>query len=68
MGKVNSEIVTYRDRSNYVCFDEVLKEVNKIIEENKISKSDILEYKSDNFYDKNTEEWCYTVTFSWWKD
>ena len=68
MGRVDTEIFTYTSVNNYTCFAEVLNCVNNYILENKISRENILEYRSENPYNPETNEFTFTVTISWWKN
>lgn len=46
---IDTEIYTYESWSNFICFDEVLKMVNKLIKEKEIKKMDIVEYRTENW-------------------
>lgn len=66
---INTEIFEMGDWSNYVCFEKVLEMVNNLIKENKIEKSDIVEYKTENWSEEvdGSNYYHYKVTISWWK-
>lgn len=65
-GRINCEIFTYSHTKNYICFDKVLSDLNGYIKENGISKEDIIEYRTENTYDKQNHLWTLTVILSWW--
>lgn len=62
---INTEIFKYECCNNYICLKEVLKMVNECIEKNQINKSDICEYRTENWEEKNI--YHYKVTISWYK-
>lgn len=66
---INTEIFEMGDWSNYTCLEKVLKMVNDLIKENKIERSDIVEYKTENWSEEIDESnyYNYRVTISWWK-
>lgn len=66
---INTEIFEMGDWSNYTCLETVLKMVNDLIKENKIERSDIVEYKTENWSEEIDESnyYHYRVTISWWK-
>ena len=66
---INTEIFEYESINNYTCFDEILKMVNDLVRERKISKSDIIEYKTENWSEETHGELFYhcKVTISWWQ-
>lgn len=66
---INTEIFKYESYNNYTCFDETLKMVNDLIKEKKIQKSDIIEYRTEN-WSEETEEgtyYHYRAIISWWE-
>lgn len=66
---INTEIIEVCDYSNHNCFEKALELVNKLIKDNDISKTDIIEYKTEN-YDEHVEGstyYYYKVIISWWK-
>lgn len=65
-GRINSEIFTYSHINNYVCFDEVMRDLNGYIKEKGVFKEDIIEYRTENTYDKQNHMWTLTVILSWW--
>lgn len=46
---IDTEIFEYESCNNYTCFEEVLKMVNELIEEKGIKKSNIVEYRTENW-------------------
>ena len=64
---INTEIFEWESVNNYTCFEEVLKLVNDLIEKNNINKSDIIEYRTENWTNKETQIYYYRVTISWWQ-
>lgn len=66
---INTEIFEVYDYNNYICFKEVLALVNELIRDNSITKTDIVEYRTEN-YEKEVEGsncYYYKVIISWWK-
>lgn len=66
---INTEIFCYKSYNNYSCFEKTLKMVNDLIEEKRISKSNILEYKTKNWGEETVDGiyYHYKVTISWWE-
>lgn len=66
---INTEIFSYESCNNYICFEEVLKDVNKLIKERNIKKDDIVEYRTENWETDEDGEgiWHYRATISWWQ-
>lgn len=66
---IDTEIFEYESYNNYTCFEEVLKMVNELIEGKGIKKSDIVEYRTENWKTKEEGEdiWHYKATISWWQ-
>lgn len=66
---IDTEIFEYESYNNYTCFGEVLKMINNLIKEKGIAKSDIIEYKTENWSDDKDgiPFYHYRATISWWK-
>lgn len=66
---IDTEIYEIENYNNYNCFDEGLKIVNDLIKEKEIEKSDIVEYRTENWAeDKNgVPYYHYKIVISWWK-
>lgn len=67
---IKTEIFCYDSPSNYICFDEVLKDINKLIKEEHIKRNDILEYHTKNWstIEKVDIMWHYEAIISYWVD
>ena len=65
---IETKIIKIKDSNENFCKESVLRDVKYFIQDNKIKKEDIVEYKTqhDSNITRHGKIYCYEVILSYW--